>query len=68
MLKEDNLFLHKGEINWFPRRPIDDRGIVGVNHGVRVEIFSHIIHMFCKFDKNRFGDAPKYTFAYQTRI
>jgi hypothetical protein len=68
LLKEDNLFVHNGEIHAFPKNPIDSMGTVTVNLGVKIEINCQIIHMFCKFDTQRYNEAPKYTFAYQTRI
>lgn len=38
LLKEDNLFVHNGEIHSFPRCRIDANGTVQVNHGMRIEI------------------------------
>jgi hypothetical protein len=38
LLKEDNLFVQKGEIHTFTRFPTDQTGTVSVSHGMRIEI------------------------------
>lgn len=40
MLKDDNLFVHNGEIHSFPRCPVDNTGTVSVGYGMRIEIQS----------------------------
>lgn len=64
LLKNDMLFVHKGEIHSFTKNPIDSKGSISVAHGIRIEMQAQLIHLFCRFDQQRFNEAPKYTFVY----
>jgi len=41
---------------------------VTVTQGIKVEAQAVIFHLFCRFDKESFEDAPKYFFVYNMRI
>lgn len=38
LLKDDNLFVHNGEIHSFLRNPLDNHGSVSVSNGIRIEV------------------------------
>ena len=63
-LKQDKFHLDNGEITFFRRDPLENYGSVSRAHGLKVEVQAVVIHMFCRFDKEVFEDAPKYFFVY----
>lgn len=68
LLRTDDFWVNNGEIFIFRRNPLSYFGSVTVTNGIRVEAQAHLVHQFCRFDKERFDDAPKYYFVYQHRI
>ncbi|CDW87006.1 UNKNOWN [Stylonychia lemnae] len=68
LLKDDNLFIHNGEIHQFTKNPLVNNGSVSTSNGLKIEVQAQINHMFCRFDSSLHEDAPKYSFVYQMRI
>lgn len=64
LLRNDALWTHQGELFVFRKDPELFYGSTTVTKSIKVEAQSWLVHMFCRFNKELFDDAPKYFFVY----
>ena len=68
MVTENRLQQADGEISVFRKDPLMMDGSRTVTGYIQVDAQCWLVHMFCRFDKELYPDAPKYFFVYQHRI